>query len=337
MSNQKTKLGWLTLLLVPFLGACAADTIQLADNAQATGGLTRDTSVDIGFPNNAIDPVRVRYYNTVSADAAWVHSKGTVFSYARGIGISPEAETLYIADRYGVHAVSTKTGAVSAFATDGANTVSSPHSVDVDSNGNVYIVSRSQSAVVVYGADNKFQRVIGAGELNGPRAVAIDNNLSRIYVAETGGNEVSAWTFEGEFLFNFSTDTASPTTSPLDVAVNSKGLVYVLNWGDDKVQVFTNEGTYVRAFGENGVWPGQFVSPKGIAFDMDDNLYVTDVAFGNIQIFTPKDELALYFGTSGGKLGELSVPAQLAIDSQNRIFVPELGTHRVQIFEYLSL
>ena len=56
---------------------------------------------------------------------------------------------------------------------------------------------------------------------------------------------------------------------------NSKGLLYVVDHNNHRVQVF-RENVFLFKFGSKGLNPGQFTSPNCIATDSSDQVYVTD-------------------------------------------------------------
>ena len=101
---------------------------------------------------------------------------------------------------------------------------------------------------------------------------------------------------------------------PADVAVDSEGDVYVVDWGNNRVQIYYPDGDiicglygdarvfskasqkvmdvnadYMRAF--NRVTPveliklGNFDRPRGIAIDAQDRIAVTDGARGRVQVY----------------------------------------------------
>ncbi len=60
-------------------------------------------------------------------------------------------------------------------------------------------------------------------------------------------------------------------------------MVFVAEYANDRVSVFTSQGQFVRTFGAWGTEPGQFSAPYGITADRCGLLYVTyiDPAFLN--------------------------------------------------------
>src|SRR5208282_3664454 len=67
--------------------------------------------------------------------------------------------------------------------------------------------------------------------------------------------------------------------NPWGVAVDSSGNVYVVDYGNNRVEKFTSSGTFVTQWGSYGSensGPGQFNLPSGVAVDSSGNVYVTD-------------------------------------------------------------
>ncbi len=74
---------------------------------------------------------------------------------------------------------------------------------------------------------------------------------------------------------------------PTRIAVDGSGNVYVADYGNHRVQVFTNSGAYVTQWGSFGNGPGQFSGNIGIAVDGSGYVYVADTNNQRIQKFGP--------------------------------------------------
>ena len=61
--------------------------------------------------------------------------------------------------------------------------------------------------------------------------------------------------------------------------------MYVSEYGNDRVSVFTSEGGFVTSFGRQGSGPGQFDDPYGLAVDNSGVVYVCDYGNKRVQIF----------------------------------------------------
>ena len=72
---------------------------------------------------------------------------------------------------------------------------------------------------------------------------------------------------------------------PWGVAIDSSDRVYVSEWGNHRVSVFTLEGQFVTSFGGEGEGPGQFKCPRGLAVDSSGVVYVCDISNKRVQMF----------------------------------------------------
>jgi DNA-binding beta-propeller fold protein YncE len=73
---------------------------------------------------------------------------------------------------------------------------------------------------------------------------------------------------------------------PGGLALDSQGNVYVADTGNNRIQVFTANGKFLKSFGSAGKADGQFDHPAGLAFDpLNNNLYVADAVNNRIQRF----------------------------------------------------
>jgi uncharacterized protein (TIGR03663 family) len=115
------------------------------------------------------------------------------------------------------------------------------------------------------------------------------------------------------------TDEGVPSASPglffgpRGVAVTNER-VFVTDTGNERVQVFSRDGTFLNAFGGFGSESGQFIEPTGIAIGPDGNVWVADSGNGRVQVFTIEGEF----------LEEILVPSwngQMGIDRLNEVAV----------------
>ena len=73
---------------------------------------------------------------------------------------------------------------------------------------------------------------------------------------------------------------------PVRLATSPDGsMVYVVDYRDCSILVFTNTGAYLGQWGTSGTGPGQFLSPIGITVDGLGNVFVADTNNSRIQVF----------------------------------------------------
>jgi DNA-binding beta-propeller fold protein YncE len=119
---------------------------------------------------------------------------------------------------------------------------------------------------------------------------------------------------------------------PYGVATDAAGNIYVADSGNNRIQKFNSDGTYVSSFGSYGTENGQFNAPRGIAIDADGNIYVADTDNNRIQMFTSTGTHVSSFGTGGTGNGQFNIPTGIAIDATGNIYVADTGNHRIQMF-----
>lgn len=223
-----------------------------------------------------------------------------------------------------------------------------PMGLDVDAKGNLYVVDGSAKQVQVYDKDGNFLRSLAGGKMfSRPSGIAVDADGSRIYVVDTGAvtnEEHRVRVFDardGRHLFDIGKRGSGPGefNLPRDAAIGHDGLLYVVDGGNFRVQVFTPDGTFVRTFGAIGRRSGQFSRPKEAAADADGNVYVIDSAFGNFQIFTAEGQLLLSVGSRSETDGmaKYMLPSGIAIDGDGRVYVVDQYYRKVDVYRPAAL
>ncbi len=72
---------------------------------------------------------------------------------------------------------------------------------------------------------------------------------------------------------------------PAGIAIDTSGLIYVSEYGNHRISVFTSEGQFISTFGRRGSGPGEFNNPRGLAVNKDGILYVCDYNNDRVQCF----------------------------------------------------
>jgi DNA-binding beta-propeller fold protein YncE len=73
--------------------------------------------------------------------------------------------------------------------------------------------------------------------------------------------------------------------APTAVLVDAEGYVFVADHGNDRIQKFAPDGTFVLSFGELGIEPGQLYRPISLAIDEEGNLLVVEFNNKRVQLF----------------------------------------------------
>ena len=71
------------------------------------------------------------------------------------------------------------------------------------------------------------------------------------------------------------------------IEVDRQGRVYVADFYNHRIQVFTDDGDFLVEFGAQGSAPGEFERPTDVAVDAQGGIFVVDFGNHRIQKFTP--------------------------------------------------
>ena len=224
-----------------------------------------------------------------------------------------------------------------------------PFGIDIDAKGDVYVVDGALKRVMVYDAEGKFLRSLGANlQWSRPAGIAIDDVRRRLYVVDAGGVD-----HENHLVRALDLDTGAPLFDigkrgegpgefnlPRDAVVGPKGELYVVDGGNFRVQVFDLDGRFVKTFGTVGRQSGQFSRPKEIAIDAQGNVYVVDTAFGNFQIFDGEGHLLLDVGSRSNTdaPARFMLPSGIAVDrGAGRVYMVDQFFRKVEVFRPADL
>lgn len=223
-----------------------------------------------------------------------------------------------------------------------------PLGIATDGNCNLYVADGTAKSVSVFDQNGQFIRAIGGSDwFDRLSHVEADPDGQRIYCVDTGGvdserHQVRVFDVQtGEHLFDFGSRGEGPgqLNLPRDIAMGPDQRIYVVDGGNFRIQVFENDGRYVRQIGAIGVRPGQFSRPKGVDTDAEGNVYVSDAAFGNFQIFNAEGQLLLFVGGRSESPGpaKFLLPAGLAVDEDGRVYMTDQFFRKVDVFRPATL
>lgn len=120
--------------------------------------------------------------------------------------------------------------------------------------------------------------------------------------------------------------------SPIDIAIDADGHLYVTDGYNHRIQVFDSDGTYLAKWGSNGSGNGQFSVPIGVAVDSNGHIYVVDYGNHRIQKFDSDGTYLTQWGSNGTGNGQFSFPRGIAVDAAGYVYVTDSGNNRVQKF-----
>ena len=120
--------------------------------------------------------------------------------------------------------------------------------------------------------------------------------------------------------------------SPYGVAVNERDEIAVTDSNNNRVQVFSSDGTHLRSFGRKGDKQGEFNFLVGIAFDKNRRSIVADTLNHRVQLFDEQGEYLSQFGDEGNLDHQLKSPLGLTVDRNGNIIVADKGNKVIKTF-----
>lgn len=173
----------------------------------------------------------------------------------------------------------------------------------------------------------------------------------RIYVADTGNSRICVFSSSGDYLFSFGSFGAAKTVPgipngwkpgqlnyPVGIDVDTDGKVYVADFRNDQIQVFSSQGKPLGAFPDPHAPTGRGSSGqdgRGIAVTdvavRDGIVYATDTY--QVFEFDTSGKLLRQFGKPGQGPADLDHPNGIAVDD-SAVFVSDSNHSRMTAFSH---
>ena len=119
---------------------------------------------------------------------------------------------------------------------------------------------------------------------------------------------------------------------PTGIAIAADGTVFVANTGNDRIEVFDENGVFLRTFGGSGEGPGEFRRPMDVDLGADGLVYVAELGGDRVQVFRPRGELVRTIRGDGTPAGAFDGAAGVLVSPEGDIYVADFYNGRVVEF-----
>ncbi len=226
------------------------------------------------------------------------------------------------------------------------------YGIAVAKEGELVVGDRSNHCLLVVRPDGEVLRtwgLEGAGQLSFPRDLAVTND-GEVVVTEDGNHRVQVFRLsDGAFLRRWGTKGSNPGQFlyPRGVHIDSNGevacliekkthkgpnfpQVFVCDCANDRIQVFSLAGVFLRQWGSRGHGPGQFKHPSSVVMRGAEVL-VSDRYNYRVQVFRRDGTFVRQWNMHGSITGQVFYPGGLAVTHTGKVLVSD--TTRIQVFE----
>jgi DNA-binding beta-propeller fold protein YncE len=255
----------------------------------------------------------------------------TRWSEATGVAIDAHG-TIYVHHRHYAMPIMAFDGNGRFLRSWGQGMFTSAHVVRTDPSGNIWVTDLGAHQVFKLSAEGQVLMTLGkkgvAGDnesqdaFNRPADVVIATDGS-IFIAdgERGGNtRVVQYSQEGKFVKYWGGKGTDPGKFdlPHSIAMDSRGRIYVADRGNNRIQLFDQDGTYRDQWTNVG-------TPWGLFITSDDMLYVVD-GVNCLRIASTRD------GSIVDRIEGLFNPHAVAVDNKGAIYIAEWDGMNVKKF-----
>lgn len=169
--------------------------------------------------------------------------------------------------------------------------------------------------------------LVGVGSLLQPGAVALNPSGNQLYIADTGHDRIQRFSagivVTLQAVWGSAGSGPGQLNAPGGIAVDGAGHVFVADTGNNRIEEYTSDGTFVAQFGGRGSGSGKLNGPTGLAVDHLGNLFVADTGNNRIQRRSTNGVWSV--------VGPASAPRGVAVDAIGLAYVANTGANEIDV------
>ena len=211
------------------------------------------------------------------------------------------------------------------------------HGIRVDPDGNIWLVDVDGHIIFKFNTEGRLLMVLGTRQgiasnndsqvgFNRPTNLWFLSNR-HFYVSDGYGNRrIVEFTPDGEYVRHWGTNGTGDGqfALPHAVTVDSKGLVYVADRANSRVEVFDATGKFITKWTDVGQPWAIYYVPK------EDAIYMCDGIYCRITKMNLQGKVLGVMSSWGKAPGKVDYAHDITVDSQGSIYVAEIKNLRVQ-------
>ncbi|MFC4800126.1 6-bladed beta-propeller [Neobacillus sp. GCM10023253] len=214
-----------------------------------------------------------------------------------------------------------------------------PYGIATDNQGRVFVADLYNGNISIFNEKGKFidyfaKKTFTEKNISSPAALRIIDK--KVYMTDIKTNKAYVLDMNGKLLL----EVGKPGTkegefnAPNGITTDGEGNIYVVDTGNQRVQIFDKDGKFVKII--NGSTNGQgesiFVNPRGIGVDSRGIMYVVSNLTHFVYGFDKDGKKVFEMGGMGENNGQFSLPNGLFIDKNDNVFITDTLNIRIQVF-----
>ena len=199
--------------------------------------------------------------------------------------------------------------------------------------GILYVADGGLGKIMMFDRQGEYQGSLTPKEngiMTSPAGIVVMDD--KIYFTDLGLRTVNVMDLEGNVMMVFGSkgETEGQFDYPHGITVDGENNIYVADSGNNRVQLFNEDGVFQRVVGDE---KGEIGTPRGIALDQKGNLYVVSGIENRVHVFDKKGKWVFAFNEVAQK-DSLSLPNGISLDGNGHIFITETGTSKIALFSF---
>lgn len=219
---------------------------------------------------------------------------------------------------------------------DGPGEFMFPYGVSGDKKGRIFVADLFNGNISIFDSKGKFIEYFNDKNkiLKAPGGLRIVDEA--LYVTDIEKAQVFKFDLSGKLLMALGQpgEAEGHFRAPNAVTADGDGNIYVVDTGNQRVQIFDNKGKFKKTINgsEDGKGKATLVNPRGIDVDSRGFIYVVNNLTHYIYAFDKEGKKAFQFGGIGDQNEQFYLPNGLFIDDTDHVYITDTLNQRVAVY-----
>ena len=235
-----------------------------------------------------------------------------------------------------------------------------PQSVTVNLAGDIFVIDSENNRIQVFNGEGSLKKVFTNKKLNRPSGIAVDKkgnifitdcSSDRVYKFSSSYSLIKSWGGRGEIYMDSEEDDIKKLNGKFDcpygITVDNDGNLFVTDLYNKRIQKFTNNGKFIKAFGKETdpqsggeILEGRrgsadkvtFRFPTSIAYG-NEKIFITDTLNNRVQVFSTDGDYIKTIGGPDTPSVRLDSPSTVATDKDGNIYIGSFKKNNIFVLD----